>query len=69
LAFRYAESPLQVPESTLTCHSLGQTATVSSTSAFYDISHAPADYSNRKTSPKDYAAWEIHPVMKMEVIQ
>jgi hypothetical protein len=30
--------------------------------AFYDIAHAPADHSNRRTSPKDYAVWEIHPV-------
>jgi len=37
--------------------------------AFYDIAHAPADHSNRRRSPKDYAVWEIHPVMKMEVIQ
>ena len=37
--------------------------------AFYDIGHAPADHSNRRTTPKTYAVWEIHPVMKMEVIQ
>jgi hypothetical protein len=36
--------------------------------AFYDIGHAPADHSNRRRTPKDYAVWEIHPVMKMEVI-
>ena len=30
--------------------------------AFYDIAHAPADHSNRRHSPKDYAVWEIHPV-------
>jgi hypothetical protein len=28
--------------------------------AFYDIGHAPADHSNRRTSPKDYAVWEVH---------
>ena len=28
---------------------------------FYDIAHAPADHSNRRHSPKDYAVWEIHP--------
>jgi len=37
--------------------------------AFYDIGHAPADHSNRRSTPKGYAVWEIHPVMKMEVIQ
>ena len=37
--------------------------------AFYDIAHAPANHSNRRTSPKDYAVWEIHPVMKLEVVQ
>ena len=36
--------------------------------AFYDIGHAPADHSNRRRTPKNYAVWEIHPVMKMEVI-
>src|SRR6266550_482319 len=36
--------------------------------AFYDIAHAPANHSNRRRTPKDYAVWEIHPVMKMEVI-
>jgi hypothetical protein len=29
---------------------------------------APADHSNRRSTPKNYAVWEIHPVMKMEVI-
>jgi hypothetical protein len=37
--------------------------------AFYDIGHAPADHSNRRSTPKGYAVWEIHPVMKMEVMQ
>jgi len=37
--------------------------------AFYDFAHAPADHSNRRRTPKDYAVWEIHPVMKMEVLQ
>ncbi|HEU5245989.1 MAG TPA: hypothetical protein VFU09_02760 [Candidatus Udaeobacter sp.] len=36
--------------------------------AFYDIGHAPADHSNRRSTP-GYAVWEIHPVMKMEVMQ
>jgi hypothetical protein len=37
--------------------------------AFYGIAHAPADHSNRRHSPKDYAVWEIHLVMKMEVVK
>ncbi len=37
--------------------------------AFYDVAHAPANHSNRRANPKDYAVWEIHPVMRMEVIQ
>jgi hypothetical protein len=37
--------------------------------AFYDIAHAPADHSNRRSSPKDYAVWEIHPVMALQVVQ
>jgi hypothetical protein len=37
--------------------------------AYYDIGHAPADHSNRRRTPQDYAVWEIHPVMKIEVIQ
>jgi hypothetical protein len=36
--------------------------------AFYDIGHAPADHCNRRSTPKGYAVWEIHPVMKMDVI-
>src|SRR4026208_1816903 len=36
--------------------------------AFYDIGHAPADHSNRRSTPKNYAVWEIHPVMKLELI-
>jgi hypothetical protein len=36
--------------------------------AFYDIGHALADHSNRRHTPKDYAVWEIHPVMKLEAI-
>jgi hypothetical protein len=37
--------------------------------AFYDIGHAPADHSNRRHTPKDYAVWEIHPVMALHVDQ
>jgi hypothetical protein len=33
--------------------------------AFFDIGHAPADHSNRRTDVQGYAAWEIHPVMKL----
>jgi hypothetical protein len=29
--------------------------------AYYDIGHAPADHSNRRSTPKGYAMWEIHP--------
>ena len=35
--------------------------------AFFDINHAPADQSNRRTDLQGYAAWEIHPVMKIDV--
>jgi hypothetical protein len=35
--------------------------------AFFDIDHAPADRSNRRTKPKKYAVWEIHPVMKLDI--
>jgi hypothetical protein len=37
--------------------------------AFYDVAHAPADHSNRRTTPKEYAVWEIHPVMALHVDQ
>jgi hypothetical protein len=36
--------------------------------AFFDINHAPADHSNRRTDLQGYAAWEIHPVMKLETL-
>jgi hypothetical protein len=35
--------------------------------AFFDVGHAPADHANRRTDLEGYAAWEIHPVMKLEV--
>ena len=35
--------------------------------AFFDIGHAPADQSNRRSHHPGYAAWEIHPVMKIAV--
>ena len=41
-----------------------------------DIHIAPVDAtgnnvgnSNRRRTPQDYAVWEIHPVMKLEVVQ
>jgi hypothetical protein len=37
--------------------------------AFYDIGDAPADHSNRRSKPKGYAVWEIHPVMALQVVQ
>ena len=36
--------------------------------AFYDIGHATADHSNRRSTPKGHAVWEIDPVMKLEAI-
>jgi hypothetical protein len=33
--------------------------------AFFDIGHAPKDQSNRRKYMPGYAAWEIHPVMKI----
>ena len=35
--------------------------------AFFDIGHAPADHSNRRTDLQGYAAWEIHPVMNLQI--
>jgi hypothetical protein len=35
--------------------------------AFFDISDIPKDQSNRRTDLPGYAAWEIHPVMKLTV--
>jgi hypothetical protein len=47
---------------------IGQSHVITVTGkAFYDIGHAPADHSNRRHPPKDYAVWEIHPVMKLTV--
>jgi hypothetical protein len=31
------------------------------------VGHAPADHANRRTDLEGYVAWEIHPVMKLEV--
>lgn len=35
--------------------------------ALWDVGHAPKDQSNRRKYMPDYAVWEIHPVMKLEV--
>ena len=37
--------------------------------AFYDVNHAPANHSNRSTIHENYAAWEIHPVRELVVVQ
>ena len=37
--------------------------------AFFDVGHAPADHSNRRTDLQGYAAREIHPVMKLTAHQ
>ncbi len=34
---------------------------------FWDIGYAPKDQSNRRKYQPGYAAWEIHPVMKLEL--
>ena len=35
--------------------------------AYWDLRHAPKDQSNRRNHQPGYAAWEIHPVMKIDV--
>ena len=35
--------------------------------AYWDVGHAPKDPSNKRSHLPDYAAWEIHPVMKLTV--
>jgi hypothetical protein len=37
--------------------------------AFYDVDHAPKDHSNRSTIHEKTAAFEIHPVAALRVIQ
>jgi hypothetical protein len=37
--------------------------------AFYDVDHAPADHSNRSTIHENTAAFEIHPVAGLRVVQ
>jgi hypothetical protein len=36
--------------------------------AYWDVGHAPKDQSNRRSHLPGYAAWEIHPVMKLIVL-
>ena len=36
--------------------------------AFFDVGHAPKDQSDRRKYQPNYAAWEIHPVMKLETL-
>ena len=36
---------------------------------FFDVAHAPGNHSNRRTTPKEYTVWEIHPVMALHVDQ
>jgi hypothetical protein len=36
--------------------------------AFWDVGHAPKDQSNRGKRLRQYAVWEIHPVMKLHVV-
>ena len=63
---------LKFPFSVKTAHTLKireQHVITVTGKAYYDIGHAPADHSNRRRTPQDYAVWEIHPVMKIEVIQ
>jgi hypothetical protein len=42
-------------------------AACSTAGAFWDIGHAPKDQSNHHKYMPEYAAWEIHPVMKLDV--
>jgi hypothetical protein len=35
--------------------------------AYFDIGHALKDQSNRRKRQPGHAAWEIHPVMKIDV--
>jgi hypothetical protein len=37
--------------------------------AFWDILQAAKDQSNRRSHQPGYAAWEIHPVMALHVVQ
>ena len=35
--------------------------------AMWDVGHAPKEQNNRRKYMPDYAVWEIHPVMKLNV--
>jgi hypothetical protein len=37
--------------------------------AFWDVGHAPKDQGNRRKYMPDYAVWEIHLVMALQVVQ
>jgi hypothetical protein len=37
--------------------------------AFFDVGHSSTDHSNRRSKPKKYSVWEIHPVMALHVDQ
>jgi hypothetical protein len=37
--------------------------------AFWDVGHAPKDQSNRRKRLPQYAVWEIHPVMALQIDQ
>jgi hypothetical protein len=37
--------------------------------AMWDVGHAPKEQNNRRKYMPDYAVWEIHPVIKMDVIK
>jgi hypothetical protein len=49
---------------------LNQTPVITVTGrAFFDVGHSLKDQtSNRRSHLPDYAAWEIHPVMKLDVV-
>jgi hypothetical protein len=37
--------------------------------AYFDVGHASKDQSNRRSHLRDYPAWEIHPVMKIKLVE
>jgi hypothetical protein len=36
--------------------------------AYFHVGHAPKDQSNRRKYLPGYAAWEIHPLMQLEIL-